>query len=140
MRVESYIRPDSAGEMYVAFRAVANRAVTEAHFARVFERDPETRLNDDMPLRPVGEFHLLADRAGVEVLASSVRTQEQLEVLAEALEEAFTAHVNLVYGRHPLGQDGREGVDHYVASIALEDEVEEAMRDLAEPEGQNHGG
>jgi hypothetical protein len=131
MRIEQYTLVDEAGESYVGFRGVANRAGTEAHFARQFVRDPALSPGHDMHLRPLGEFHLVATRAGVTVRRASVRTVEQLEALVAALDEAHAAYHRLCYHRHPL-EDPNANPDLEVESLALEDEADQAMRDLRE--------
>jgi|GEM_PF-2822749 len=137
MRVEQYIMLDETGESYVGFRAVPNLTKTQAWFARDFERDPAIPIRgDNQPLRPLGEFLLVATVNGVEVRYSTVRTEEHLECLLTALAQAQEAALNLLYGRDPLDQGGPDATDDYVATLAWEDEVDEAVADLSAMEDE----
>jgi|GEM_PF-3081136 len=132
IRIEFFNLWDDQNQCYVAFLGLPNRAGTEAHFARSFERDLAKHLLSDMPFRPVGEFHITALRAGVEVRRSEIKTREQMNAFVEAMGEAWTAHNHLCYGRHSLNQESEATNIQLLESHELEEEVELVMEYLKE--------
>lgn len=88
------------------FRAAVD-STGMVHFALRFEvAKPIRRLERRRPrnlLEPRGAFWIVASADGVTVKYACLRSREETNVFASAVNEAFAAHQRIVFGLQPLG-------------------------------------